>query len=432
MSEGQRFDTLCVHAGQQVDPATGSRAVPIYQTTSYVFHDADHAANLFALKETGNIYTRIMNPTTDVFEQRIAALEGGVGALATSSGQAAITLAILNIAVQGDNIVSATSLYGGTYNLFSATLPKIGVTVKFVDPTNPENFRAAIDQRTKALYVETIGNPKLDVPDLEAIAHIAHHAGVPLIVDNTFATPYLCRPFDFGADIVVHSATKFIGGHGTAIGGVIVDSGNFPWDSGRFPGLTEPDPSYHGVRYVQDIGRAAYITKARVQLLRDMGASLSTFNAFLFLQGLETLHLRMERHCTNTAEVARFLEGHPDVDWVSYPGLESHQQRHLAKKYLRNGYGGAILTFGIKGGREAGKRFIDNLKLFSLLANVGDAKSLVIHPASTTHQQLTPEEQAASGVTEDLVRLSVGLEDAADLIADLEQAILSSRVVPLR
>lgn len=432
MSEGQRFDTLCVHAGQQVDPATGSRAVPIYQTTSYVFHDTDHAANLFALKETGNIYTRIMNPTTDVFEQRIAALEGGVGALATSSGQAAITLAILNIAGHGDNIVSATSLYGGTYNLFSATLPKIGVTVKFVDPTNPENFRAAIDQRTKALYVETIGNPKLDVPDLEAIAHSAHHAGIPLIVDNTFATPYLCRPFDFGADIVVHSATKFIGGHGTAIGGVIVDSGNFPWDSGRFPGLTEPDPSYHGVRYVQDIGRAAYITKARVQLLRDMGASLSPFNAFLFLQGLETLHLRMERHCTNTAEVARFLEGHPDVDWVSYPGLESHQQRHLAKKYLRNGYGGAILTFGIKGGCEAGKRFIDNLKLFSLLANVGDAKSLVIHPASTTHQQLTPEEQAASGVTEDLVRLSVGLEDAADLIADLEQAILSSRVVPLR
>jgi len=431
MSEGQRFDTLCVHAGQQVDPTTGSRAVPIYQTTSYVFHDADHAANLFALKESGNIYTRIMNPTTDVFEQRIAALEGGVGALATASGQAAITLAILNIAGHGDNIVSATSLYGGTYNLFSTTLPKVGVTVKFEDPRDPENFRAAIDQRTKALYVETIGNPKLDVPDLEAIARVAHTAGIPLIVDNTFATPYLCRPFDFGVDIVIHSATKFIGGHGTAIGGVIVDSGKFPWDNGRFPELTEPDPSYHGVRYFQDIGKAAYITKARVQLLRDLGASLSPFNAFLFLQGLETLHLRMERHCTNTVEVARFLEGHPDVAWVSYPGLESHPQRSLAKKYLRHGFGGAILTFGIKGGREAGRRLIDSLKLFSLLANVGDAKSLVIHPASTTHQQLTAEEQAASGVTDDLVRLSIGLEDSADLIEDLEQALLSARLVPL-
>jgi len=431
MSEGQRFDTLCVHAGQQVDPTTGSRAVPIYQTTSYVFHDADHAANLFALKESGNIYTRIMNPTTDVFEQRIAALEGGVGALATASGQAAITLAILNIAGHGDNIVSATSLYGGTYNLFSTTLPKVGVTVKFEDPRDPENFRAAIDQRTKALYVETIGNPKLDVPDLEAIARVAHTAGIPLIVDNTFATPYLCRPFDFGVDIVIHSATKFIGGHGTAIGGVIVDSGKFPWDNGRFPELTEPDPSYHGVRYFQDIGKAAYITKARVQLLRDLGASLSPFNAFLFLQGLETLHLRMERHCTNTVEVARFLEGHPDVAWVSYPGLESHPQRSLAKKYLRHGFGGAILTFGIKGGREAGRRLIDSLKLFSLLANVGDTKSLVIHPASTTHQQLTAEEQAASGVTDDLVRLSIGLEDSADLIEDLEQALLSARLVPL-
>ncbi len=431
MSEGQRFDTLCVHAGQQVDPTTGSRAVPIYQTTSYVFHDADHAANLFALKESGNIYTRIMNPTTDVFEQRIAALEGGVGALATASGQAAITLAILNIAGHGDNIVSATSLYGGTYNLFSTTLPKVGVTVKFEDPRDPENFRAAIDQRTKALYVETIGNPKLDVPDLEAIARVAHTAGIPLIVDNTFATPYLCRPFDFGVDIVIHSATKFIGGHGTAIGGVIVDSGKFPWDNGRFPELTEPDPSYHGVRYFQDIGKAAYITKARVQLLRDLGASLSPFNAFLFLQGLETLHLRMERHCTNAVEVARFLEGHPDVAWVSYPGLESHPQRSLAKKYLRHGFGGAILTFGIKGGREAGRRLIDSLKLFSLLANVGDAKSLVIHPASTTHQQLTAEEQAASGVTDDLVRLSIGLEDSADLIEDLEQALLSARLVPL-
>lgn len=433
MSEqSRRFDTLCVHAGQVVDPTTGSRAVPIYQTTSYVFRDADHAADLFALKETGNIYTRIMNPTTDAFEQRVAALEGGVGALATASGQAAITLAILNIARAGDNIVSATSLYGGTYNLFAATLPKMGVSVKFVDPSDPGNFEQAVDDRTRALYVETIGNPRLDVADLEPIAAVAHRAGVPLIVDNTFATPYLCQPFEHGADVVVHSATKFIGGHGTAIGGIIVDSGRFPWDNGRYPELTEPDPSYHGVRYVQDFGQSAYIVKARVQLLRDLGASLAPFNAFLFLQGLETLHLRMERHCTNAAEVARFLEKNPDVAWVSYPGVESHPQRHLAKKYLRNGYGGAILTFGIRGGRATGKRFINSLKLFSLLANVGDVKSLVIHPASTTHQQLTPEEQAKSGVTDDLVRLSVGLEDPNDLIEDLAQAIGLAPIVKLK
>ena len=430
--ESRRFDTLCVHAGQVVDPTTGSRAVPIYQTTSYVFRDADHAADLFALKETGNIYTRIMNPTTDAFEQRVAALEGGVGALATASGQAAITLAILNIARAGDNIVSATSLYGGTYNLFAATLPKMGVSVKFVDPRDPGNFEQAIDDRTRALYVETIGNPRLDVADLEPVAAVAHRAGVPLIVDSTFATPYLCQPFEHGADVVVHSATKFIGGHGTAIGGIIVDSGRFPWDNGRYPELTEPDPSYHGVRYVQDFGQSAYIVKARVQLLRDLGASLAPFNAFLFLQGLETLHLRMERHCTNAAEVARFLEKNPDVAWVSYPGVESHPQRHLAKKYLRNGYGGAILTFGIRGGRATGKRFINSLKLFSLLANVGDVKSLVIHPASTTHQQLTPEEQAKSGVTDDLVRLSVGLEDPNDLIEDLAQAIGLAPIVKLK
>ncbi|MCL5046975.1 MAG: homocysteine synthase [Actinobacteria bacterium] len=422
MSTRQRFDTIAVHGGQQPDPTTGSRAVPIYQTTSYVFRDADHAANLFALKEFGNIYTRIMNPTNDVFEQRIAALEGGVGALATASGQAAITYSILNIARSGDEIVSATSLYGGTYNLFSTTFPKIGLNVKFVDPADPTNFEKAINAKTRALYLETIGNPKLDVPDFEAIADIAHKHGIPLIVDSTFATPYLCRPFEHGADIVVHSATKYIGGHGTSIGGVIVDSGKFNWANGKFPDLTEPDDSYHGVKYVEALGPLAYIVKARVQLLRDTGAALSPFNSFLFIQGLETLSLRVERHCQNAAKVADYLAKHPQVTWVNYPGLSSHPQHENAKKYLKGGYG-AILTFGIKGGREAGRTFINNLKLFSLLANVGDAKSLVIHPASTTHQQLTPEQQLASGVTEDLVRLSVGIEDVNDLIEDLDQAL---------
>ncbi|AKX94086.1 O-acetylhomoserine aminocarboxypropyltransferase [Moorella thermoacetica] len=421
-----RFATLAVQAGQEPDPATGARAVPIYQTTSYVFRDADHAAALFGLREEGNIYTRIMNPTTDVFEKRMAALEGGVGALATASGQAAITLAIANIATAGQEIVASTSLYGGTFSLFNSTLPKFGIKTRFVDSAEPEDFRAAITDRTRALYVEILGNPKLDVPDLEALAAIAHEAGIPLIVDNTFATPYLCRPFEFGADIVVHSATKFIGGHGTSIGGIIVDSGKFNWDNGKFPGLVEPDPSYHGLSYVQSFGPAAYIVKARVQLLRDLGPALSPFNAFLFLQGLETLHLRMERHVQNATRIAGWLAEHPAVAWVSYPGLPGHPYYERARKYLPKG-AGAILTFGIKGGKEAGKKFINSVKLFSLLANVGDAHSLVIHPASTTHQQLTPEEQLASGVTEDLVRISVGLEDVEDLIADLDQALNRSR-----
>lgn len=429
MSQQQqyRFATLAVHAGQEPDPATGARAVPIYQTTSYVFRDADHAATLFALSEPGNIYTRITNPTTDVFEKRMAALEGGVGALATASGQAAITLAIANIATAGQEIVASTSLYGGTFTLFNYTLPKFDIKVRFVDSTDPEDYRRAINDNTRAIYVEIIGNPKLDVPDLETLAAIAHAAGIPLIVDNTFATPYLCQPIAFGADIVVHSATKFIGGHGTSIGGVIVDAGKFNWDNGKFPGLVDPDPSYHGLSYLKAFGPAAYIVKARAQLLRDMGPALSPFNAFLFLQGLETLPLRMERHVQNALQIARWLAEHPAVAWVSYPGLPNHPSYELVQKYLPRG-AGAILTFGIKGGREAGKKFINSLKLFSLLANVGDAKSLVIHPASTTHQQLTPEEQLASGVTEDLVRLSIGLEDVDDLIADLDQALSRSRL----
>ncbi|MBO2521525.1 MAG: homocysteine synthase [Clostridia bacterium] len=418
-----RFDTLAVHAGQEPDPATNARAVPIYQTTSYVFNDTTHAANLFALKEFGNIYTRIMNPTTDVFEKRMAELEGGVGALAVAAGQTAETFAILNIAGAGDEIVSATSLYGGTYNLFYHTFSEIGVTVKFVDPSDPENFRKAITPKTKALYAETIGNPKLDILDIEAVAEIAHEHGIPLIVDNTFATPYLCRPFEWGADIVVHSATKWIGGHGTSIGGVIVDSGKFDWAaSGKFPRLTEPDPAYHGLSYTEAFGPLAYILRARVRLLRDVGGPLSPFNSFLFLQGLETLHLRMQRHCENTLKVAQFLKEHPAVSWVNYPGLEDHPSYALAKKYLPKG-AGAVLTFGIKGGTPAALKFIDSLKLFSLLANVGDAKSLVIHPATTTHQQLTPEQQRETGVTEDLIRLSIGIEDADDLIEDLDQAL---------
>ncbi len=417
-----RFDTLAIHGGQQPDPVTGARAVPIFQTTSYVFKSSQHAADLFALRDTGNIYTRIMNPTTDVFEQRIAALEGGVGALAVASGQSAITLALLNIAGAGDDIVAANSLYGGTYNLFSVTLPKIGLSVKFVDPSEPANFAKAIGPRTRAIFVETIGNPKLDIADFATLADIAHSSGIPLIVDNTFATPYLCRPIEHGADIVVHSATKFIGGHGTSIGGVIVDSGRFNWDNGKYPELTEPDYSYHGVKYVEALGPLAYIIKARVQLLRDVGPCLSPFNAFLFLQGLETLSLRMRRHCDNAEQVAQFLLENPRVSWVNYPGLSNHPSYPLAQKYLPLG-AGAILTFGIKGGMQAGTKFIDRLKLFSHLANVGDAKSLVIHPASTTHQQLTPEQQVSTGVTEDMIRLSVGIEDPADLIYDLAQAL---------
>ncbi|ATW28023.1 homocysteine synthase [Candidatus Formimonas warabiya] len=418
-----KFDTLQVHAGQKPDPTTGSRAVPIYQTTSYVFNNAEHAANLFALKEFGNIYTRIMNPTNDVFEQRIAALEGGVGALAVASGSAAITYAILNIAGAGDEIVSASTLYGGTYNLFSVTLPKLGIKTTFVDPDDPENFRAAINEKTKAVFIETIGNPGINLIDIEQVARIAHDSGLPLIIDNTFGTPHLIRPIEFGADIVVHSATKFIGGHGSSIGGVIVDSGKFDWaGSGRFPGLTEPDPSYHGVKYVEALGPLAYIIKARVQLLRDTGAAVSPFNSFLFLQGLETLSLRVEKHVANTKKVAEFLQSHPKVSWVSYPSLEGNKYYALAQKYLPKG-AGSIFTFGIKGGVEAGKKFIDSLEIFSLLANVGDAKSLVIHPASTTHSQLSEEELRDAGVTPDMVRLSIGIEDADDLIYDLDQAL---------
>ncbi|MFC9776664.1 homocysteine synthase [Paenibacillus chitinolyticus] len=429
MSEQRPYslETLAVHAGQQIDPTTLSRAVPIYQTTSYGFRDADHAADLFALKEFGNIYTRIMNPTSDVFEQRITALEGGAGALATASGQAAITYSILNIAGAGDEIVSASSLYGGTYNLFSTTLAKLGIQVKFVDPSDPENFRKAITDKTKALYAETVGNPRGDLLDIEAVAAIAHENGLPLIVDNTFPTPYLLRPIEHGADIVVHSATKFIGGHGTSIGGVIVDGGKFDWKaSGKFPGLTEPDPSYHGVVYADAVGPIAYIIKARVQLLRDMGASISPFNSFMLLQGLETLHLRMERHSSNALAVARFLEAHEAVDWVSYAGLESHSSYKLAQKYLPKGQG-AILTFGIKGGLEAGRKVIEQVKLFSHLANVGDSKSLIIHPASTTHQQLSEEEQLSAGVTPGMIRLSIGTEAIDDILHDLEQAILASQ-----
>ncbi|PKM84026.1 MAG: O-acetylhomoserine aminocarboxypropyltransferase [Firmicutes bacterium HGW-Firmicutes-11] len=418
-----KFDTLQVHAGQTPDPTTGSRAVPIYQTTSYVFKNAEHAANLFALKEFGNIYTRLMNPTTDVLEQRVAALEGGVGALAVASGSSAITYAILNIAGAGDEIVSASTLYGGTYNLFSYTLPKIGIRTIFVDPDDPENFRTAITDRTKALYIETIGNPGINIIDIEAVANIAHENKIPLIIDNTFGTPYLIRPIEFGADIVVHSATKFIGGHGTSIGGVIVDSGNFDWKgSGKFPGITEPDPSYHGVVYADAVGPLAYIIKARVQLLRDTGAALSPFNSFQFIQGLETLSLRVQRHVDNAKKIAEFLSKHPAVEWVNYPSLPDNKYHALAQKYLPKG-AGSIFTFGIKGGKEAGIRFIDSLEIFSLLANVADAKSLVIHPASTTHSQLSEEEQRSAGVTPEQIRLSIGIEDAEDLIYDLDQAL---------
>ncbi|MDP4147596.1 MAG: homocysteine synthase [Bacillota bacterium] len=418
-----KFDTLQLHAGQQVDPTTGSRAVPIYQTTSYVFNNAEHAANLFGLKEAGNIYTRLMNPTSDVFEQRVAALEGGLAALATASGMAAITYSILNIAEAGEEIVAASTLYGGTYTLFSSTLPRYGVKTVFVNPDDPENFRKAINSKTRALYIESIGNPGTNITDIEAVAKIAHENGLPLIVDNTFASPYLLRPIEFGADIVVHSATKFIGGHGTSIGGVIVDSGKFDWKaSGRYKGLTEPDASYHGLVYTDACGAAAYITKIRVQLLRDTGAVISPFNSFLLLQGLETLSLRVQRHVENAAKIAKFLQKHPSVEWVNYPSLEGNKYHELAQKYFPKG-SGSIFSFGIKGGAEAGKKFVDNVKIFSLLANVGDAKSLVIHPASTTHSQLNEEEQFAAGVAPDLIRISVGIEDAEDLIDALDEAL---------
>lgn len=424
------LETIAIHSGQSPDPVTGARAVPIYQTTSYVFRDTDHAADLFALKELGNIYTRIMNPTTDVFEQRVAAIEGGKAGLAVASGQAATTFSILAITQVGDEIVSANNLYGGTYQLFHYTFPKLGRKVIFVDSRNPEEFKKAITDKTRAIYAETIGNPKLDVPDFEEIAKIAHSAGIPFIVDNTVGVG-IVRPIDYGADIIASSATKFIGGHGTSIGGIIVDAGSFQWDNGKFPEFTEPDPSYHGLVFwdafkdFPGLGNVAFIFKVRVQWLRDIGACLSPFNAFLFLQGLETLPLRQKKHCENAMEVAKFLKEHPLVNWVSYPGLEEHPTHNLAVKYLKGNYG-AIVGFGIKGGLSAGKKFINSVKLFSHLANIGDAKSLVIHPASTTHQQLKPKEQEETGVTPDFIRLSVGLEDIEDIKADLDQALRKS------
>jgi O-acetylhomoserine (thiol)-lyase len=428
MTQKRRLDTLAIHVGQETpDPTTGSRAVPIYQTASYVFKSTEHAANLFALKELGNIYTRIMNPTTDVFEKRVAAIEGGTGGLAVASGQAAISLSLLTVTQVGDEIVAANNLYGGTYSLLHYTFPKLGRKTIFVDSQKPTEFKKAITPKTRAIYAETIGNPKLDVPDFEAIAEIAHEAGIPLVVDNTVGVG-LVQPIDYGADIAVASATKYIGGHGTSIGGIIVDSGKFEWNNGKFPDFTEPDPSYHGIKYwdafgnFPGLGNVAFIFKARVQLLRDLGPTLSPFNAWLFLQGLETLPLRQRKHSENALKVATFLKTHPLVNWVNYPGLTDNANHKVASKYLKSGYGG-IVGFGIKGGLESGKKFIENVKLFSHLANIGDAKSLVIHPASTTHQQLTKEEQAATGVTEDFIRLSIGIEDPEDIIEDLDQAL---------
>ena len=424
IDEKLKPETLALHGGQEADPTTGARAVPIYQTTSYEFKSSEHAANLFALKEFGNIYTRLMNPTTDVLEKRVTALEGGAGALATASGQAAITLSLLNIAQAGDEIVSADNLYGGTYTLFHYTFKKLGIDVKFVPSGDLDAFKKAITPKTKAIYAESIGNPKLNVTDLEALSKLAHDNGLPLVLDNT-VSPYLLRPIDYGVDIVVYSTTKFIGGHGTSIGGVIVDSGKFDWTSGKFPLISEPDPSYHGINFVEalkPLGNIAYIIKARVTLLRDLGPAMSPFNAFLFLQGLETLHLRMPRHSENALKVAEYLEKHPKVSWVNYPGLSSSGEKEKADKYLPKG-AGAILGFGVKGGAESGKKFIDSLQLVSHLANIGDAKTLAIHPASTTHQQLTPEEQEAAGVTADYIRLSIGIENVDDIIADIDQAL---------
>ncbi len=420
-----KTESLLLHGGQEPDPATGSRAVPIYQTTSYQFRDTEHAANLFALKEAGNIYTRLMNPTTSVLESRMALMDGGIGALAVASGQSAITLALLNIAQAGDEIVSADNLYGGTYNLFRHTFSRMGITVKFVKSNDLDAFNKAITPKTKAVYAESIGNPKLDVADLEGIAAIAHKNGVPFILDNT-VSPYLLKPFDFGVDITVYSATKFIGGHGTSIGGIIVDSGRFNWAGGKFPLITEPDASYHGLNFFEALGNQAYLAKARVTLLRDLGPALSPFNAFLFLQGLETLHLRMPRHSENALAVAEFLERHNKVSWVNYPGLTSSPENVRAGRYLRKG-AGAIIGFGIKGGIEAGKKFINSLKLTSHLANIGDAKTLAIHPATTTHQQLSPEEQLATGVTPDFIRLSIGIEHIDDILADIDQALSSKQ-----
>ncbi len=424
-----KFDTLQQHAGYVPDPTTGSRAVPIYQTTAYVFNDSQHAADLFGLKTAGPIYTRIGNPTVDVFEQRVAALEGGVGALATASGAAAVTYSVLNIAGAGDEIVSASTVYGGTFSLFQHTLPRYGIKTVFVDPDDPENFRKAINEKTKAVYIESLGNPGINVIDIQAVADIAHENGIPLIIDNTFPSPYLLRPFEHGADIVVHSASKFIGGHGNTLAGVIVDGGKFDWAaSGKFPGLTTPDESYHGLNYFEALGPLAYITKARTGLLRDTGAALSPLSAFLLIQGIETLSIRVERHVENTRKIVSFLKNHPQVAWVNYPELEENKYNDLAKKYFPKG-AGSIFTFGIKGGVEAGKKFSDELDIFSLLANVGDTRSLVIHPASTTHSQLTEAELISAGVEPDLIRLSIGLEDADDLIEDLDQALKKSGTV---
>lgn len=418
----KRFNTLALHAGQETpDKSTGARAVPIYQTTSFVFRNTKHAADLFALKEAGNIYTRIMNPTTEAFEKRIAALEGGTGALAVASGQAAETLTLLSITQLGDEIVAANNLYGGTYQLLHYTFSKLGRKTVFVESTKPQEFKKAITKKTRAIYAETIGNPKLDVLDFEAIAEIANEASIPFVVDNTIGVG-ITRPIDYGVDIEVASATKYIGGHGTSIGGVIIDSGKFDWGSGKFPEFTEPDPSYHGIKYWETFGNVAFVTKTRVQLLRDFGPALSPFNSFLFLQGLETLPLRVKKHSENALEVAQFLSSHPLVEWVNYPGLMEHSSHEVAKKYLKGNYGG-IVGFGIKGGLEAGKRFIESVKLFSHLANIGDAKSLVIHPASTTHQQLSKEERETTGVTEDYIRLSIGIEDIEDIKEDIDQAL---------
>ena len=427
-NEGWGFETRQIHSGAEPDPTTGARATPIYQTTSYNFRSTEHAANLFSLAEPGNIYTRIMNPTQGVFEERLAALEGGVGALATASGQSAETLAILNLVDgPGSHIVASSSLYGGTYNLLHYTLPKLGVDVTFVNPDNADEWRSAVQDSTKAFYAETIGNPRGDVLDIETVAQIAHEANVPLIVDNTLASPYLCRPLEWGADVVVHSATKFIGGHGTSIGGVIVDGGSFDFGaSGRHPGFTTPDPSYNNLKYWEALGPGAFIAKARVQGLRDIGPAISPFNAFLMIQGLETLSLRMERHVSNAVEISRFLDSHDEVEWVAYPGLESSQWYELAQKYL-SGRAGSILSFGIRGGVEAGRRFVEAVELFSHLANVGDVRSLIIHPATTTHSQLSETEQQSAGVRPELVRLSVGLETIDDLIADLESGFRAAK-----
>jgi len=422
------FDTQCVHAGQSPDPHTGSRAVPIHQTTAYVFDSADHAASLFNLETFGNIYTRIMNPTNAVFEERMAALEGGTAALALSSGMAAQMTSILNIMKSGDEIVSSSTLYGGTFTQFDVNLRDLGINVTFIDPEDPENFKNAITDKTKALYGETIGNPLGNILDIEAVAKIARDAGIPLIIDNTFATPYLCRPIEYGADIVVNSATKFICGHGTSIGGVIVESGNFPWDNGKFPCMTEPSKGYHGIKFFETFGNFAYSIRARVEILRTHGQALSPFNSFMFLQGLETLNLRMDRHCSSALEVAKFLKGHPAVEWVSYPGLPDNPYYELAQKYLPKG-AGSIFTFGVKGGIEAGKKIINSVELFSHLVNVGDAKSLIAHPATTTHRQLNEEEQKSAGVLPEMVRISVGLETLDDLIWDLDQALEKSQKV---